>query len=644
MLVVRPLAGYVPGVAEERWLSSSALITKKLIESVIKNPSDYQPLMKTLRPIRKRLLASLSATFRGERSSDTERSFATNILTDYASDQPAVLADLLMDAGPKEYSAFFPAVQNREADTVPLLQAEIGKRATHEWNDPPRDASGVELDSAAKSRIESAGGLIAERFAFCQKMPLFEFLTTAEEMRTSGYRPIRFRPYADGQAVRVAAVWKRDRRKWKIAHDQTSDQVRKPVDRNRNDGFVPVDVAGYVAILANGKSADRYAIVWAEKSGARRWRPDGRVDCGLRARERPRRFQERRDGTHGAQRFSRGRRADKLFWHLAQVGDVRFRPVFRHDLGRGKVSDELAQHAGITLVDLSVGGAAAPATTRDRASVALQTAEASLKAKPDDPAALFARASACLELGDYNKAIGDLDAVLKQAPQLANAVQLRSIARARLGQKAEARADLAQFQKSNSDQSTKLYLSVIVAAALGEGVDQAFAELEAALKSQPKDLNLAYNAAYAYALASQAIGGKNQTKRQPLAGRAIGLLKAAIASGYSDFKHMQEDADLDPIRSLAEFGEIMKAGHVDRRCQRCGPAMPVSRPIPSSVSIRTIISSAAASWSLRAIAWSRYPLPGLRLIGRRSPPRSGTARWSAKRRTIDWPSARPGPP
>ena len=83
-----------------------------------------------------------------------------------------------------------------------------------------------------------------------------------------------------------------------------------------------------------------------------------------------------------------------------------------------KVPDELAQHAAITLIDLSVGVAAAPATTRDRASAALQRAEASLKAKPDDLNARFARASACFELGDYKKAIDDLDAVIKKAPQV----------------------------------------------------------------------------------------------------------------------------------------------------------------------------------------------------------------------------------
>ena len=120
-----------------------------------------------------------------------------------------------MDAGDKAYPVLFPAVQGREAETVPLFQAEIGKKAPYEWNDPPRERSWAELDRAAKSRIESAGGLVAERFAFCQTMPLAEFLTTAEGLRSSGYRPIRFRPYADGQVVRVAAVWKRDGRKWR---------------------------------------------------------------------------------------------------------------------------------------------------------------------------------------------------------------------------------------------------------------------------------------------------------------------------------------------------------------------------------------------------------------------------------------------
>ena len=38
----------------------------------------------------------------------------------------------------------------------------------------------------------------------------------------------------------------------------------------------------------------------------------------------------------------------------------------------------------------------------------------------------------------------------------------------------------------------------------------------------------------------------------------------AIEKGYADYKHMQEDADLDPLRELPAFAVIMKAGHLDR--------------------------------------------------------------------------------
>jgi len=614
------LAGYVPGATIQRWLSAAGFITERLLASVIKNPSDYAPLLETLRPIRKRLLASLSATFRDPQRPDTERSFSTNILTDYAADQPATLADLLMDSGPKAYAALFPASQAQEAETVPFFQAEIGKKATSEWNDPPRDASWAELDSTAKSRIESAGGLVAERFAFCQTLPLGEFLPTAEGLRKSGYRPIRFRPYPDGPVVRVAAVWNRDGRKWRLASGLTAEDVRSQDEEVRRgppepagtadsvgrgspdpaqapdrrspapseaDGsgrpsvpgragsgdprptlrattkYVPVDVAGYVAAGADRKPADRYAIVWVEKARAD---DDAEIVTSLAASELEKihnRFKSAHMAPMALSAFqgTDGRTSYCGIWHKSATSDA---AVFHYDLGELKLLDELAQHAAITLNDLSIGVAAAPATVRDRASGALQRAEASLKAKPDDQSARLARASAYFQLGEYLKAIDDLDGVIEKAPQGANALQLRCIAHARLGHKDEARADLAKFRKSDSDPSTKLYLSVIAAAELGEGAGQAFEELEAALKNQPKDLDLAYNAACAYALASQALGRKDQTKRQPLADRAIGLLKAAIANGYSDFNHMREDADLDPIRGLPVFGEIMKGGHLDR--------------------------------------------------------------------------------
>ena len=115
-----------------------------------------------------------------------------------------------------------------------------------------------------------------------------------------------------------------------------------------------------------------------------------------------------------------------------------------------------------------------------------------------------------------------------------------------------------------SGESISLYLALIVAAELGERTDQAVDTLEAALKKQPQDFVLHWNAACAYALASQPLAKKAPAKGRDRAERAIHLLQTAIQNGYSDYNHMQEDADLDPIRDLPAFIEIMKVGHLDR--------------------------------------------------------------------------------
>ena len=180
--------------------------------------------------------------------------------------------------------SLFPVAEKRAEQVLPVFQAELAKKATYSWNDPPLDPSWTKPDATLVSRIESAQGMLAERFAFCQTMPLDEFLTTAEALRRSGYRPVRFRPYADGQVVRVAAVWTRDGRNWRIASGLTADEVRQQDERNKKEKFLPVDVAGYVATEKDGKPADRYAALWVEKSGD----DDARLYVGTTADEQDR--------------------------------------------------------------------------------------------------------------------------------------------------------------------------------------------------------------------------------------------------------------------------------------------------------------------------------------------------------------------
>ena len=544
-----------------RWGNAGITVAEAMVRL---SAVDLRPWIDALEPVRGKLVGPLAKIFRDRARTETARSIATDILAAYASDDPVMIADLVMDSDAKAYSRFFQAARNRQAETLALFRAEIGKTATYEWNDPPLPQSWAEVDATAQGQIEAAGGLVAERFAFCQTMALDAFVATAEMLKRSGYRPTHLRPYADGKAVRVAAVWARDGRNWQLASGLTAEQVQERDEELRRAGlYVPVDVAGYQAIDSHGKPASRYAALWVEKGA-----PDDDAQMFVAppfhgSRPGPGAVQERHISPASLVALCENNQ-QTTYSGIARKPPTFAGSAYHSDVSESFVASELSPNAGITLIDMSVYAAAPPRTTRERATAALQRTEAALKAKPNDPNARFGRADACFQLADYTQAINDLDSLIKETPQFASALRVRTIAHARLGQKSQALADLAQFEKVEAKETSKLCLAVIVAAETGDAAGRAFDKLAVALKNQPREIDLAYNAAGAYALASQALAGKNAATSRALADRAISSLKTAVENGYSKFSEMQVAVDLDPIRGRPEFGEIIQAGHLDR--------------------------------------------------------------------------------
>jgi hypothetical protein len=119
------VTGSVP--VEKSFDTVAPLITDRFLAAVIRNPGDYVPLVENLRPVRKQLLTPLASIFRDSGRSESERSFATTMLADYAGDEPGLLGDLLMDAGPKSYAILFPVVQRQAAQALVALRAELAR-------------------------------------------------------------------------------------------------------------------------------------------------------------------------------------------------------------------------------------------------------------------------------------------------------------------------------------------------------------------------------------------------------------------------------------------------------------------------------------------------------------------------------------
>jgi len=256
------LANYAPDDA--RWEAVRGKVSQALVSV---NPVFLGSWLDALRPVRGILNAPLASIFKDKSRPETEYGLATNILADYASDDPDWLAELLMVSDPKAYLSLFPVAEKKAKQILPVFQAELAKKATYSWNEAGLDPTWTKPDVTLVTRIESAYGVLAGSFAFCQTLPLDEFLTTAEALCRSGYRPVRFRPYSEKDGVRVAAVWTRDGRNWRISSSLSAEEVRQEDDRNKKDKFLPVDVAGYVGIDKGGKPTDRYAVLWVERSG-----------------------------------------------------------------------------------------------------------------------------------------------------------------------------------------------------------------------------------------------------------------------------------------------------------------------------------------------------------------------------------------
>ena len=542
-----------------RWAGLSGKVAEAL---VMENSLIVGARFEALRPVRDKVLIPLAAILRDKSRSETDRSRVADILVSLGRDDPGLLADLLMDSDADTYRRIFLVAEPHAEKILPLFRAELAKKAGSVWNDPPIDPSWTKPAPAILDLIESAQGLIDERFALCQTMLLSDFLPVAEGLRKSGYRPVRFRPFTDGQELKVAAVWTRDRRSWRMASDLLAEEVRREDERNRQHGFIPVDVSGYIASNAAGKPANRYGGLWVERGDSHEELQmfvgdifENRVMVQKRLigdNMIPRSINSFRSA-EGIVRFSgvmcrNQRPASSPAWHYSWRRSYESLPQMQ-------LIDR-----DLVFTDVAIRAADMPLTPGEHARAILAAVEEHLALNPNDWFVRYDRAIALIRLGEFQKALAEFDAVISKAPResVTGYQFLRAVVHARLGHKKEALDDLAAVQRSSLSASIKLYSSAVVAAELGEGERDAFDQLESALEDKRDDPAFQFNAACAYSMASQVVARKDESRGREYAERAISLLTAAIRSGASDYSHIRQEPSLDPIRDGPAFAELIR--------------------------------------------------------------------------------------
>ncbi|MDA1051276.1 MAG: protein kinase [Planctomycetota bacterium] len=552
------LATYDP--ANPKW---QTVRQRAAAELVAVNPAFLGPWKDAFRPIAKDLLEPLGKIYSDDTQDDLARSLATSLLADYARQDVKQLASLVSIADEKQFAVLYPVLSKQDSVAVKELQSILQRKTEPTWNDAALDPAWQPIDPSMKNAIESAEGILDDRFAFCQTMPLKQCVETTESLRQSVYRPIRFRPYAIDDGVQVAAVWTRDSRDWQMAHDLTAEQVQAKDEELRQQGLIPIDVSGYLGRDEDGKPANRYAAIWV-KSGEED--PEVRVYAGVPANSE----QSQLAQPLGAAGFNR------LTLHAFFGQDrVQYRSAIwskrkDQEQSTSQVFFGIESHftgeiyPGLLLTELNVSRSAEPQDSQQRYAEQLKSLEPLLADRADDANLRKYIATARFQLKQDEQALEGLNWLIEKLPNDSSLYQFRAIVHAR-GQRAEeANQDLARFTELNKDASQQAYLDAVISAHLSEDTE-GMQRLEAAISQSPGDLDMLYNGACAYSLASGVFTAEEVAKSKVYADRASALLRDAIAAGYDNYEHMQQDVDLDPLRTHPGFAELMGAGKLDRR-------------------------------------------------------------------------------
>ena len=246
-----------------RWKKIDVPVVDALVRQ---SPLHLTEWCQSLQPAHEHLVTPLAAVV-SDRNADRSamaKELATIVLREYAADVPELLAEVAMNAQPRQFLLLLPALEKHRSAAIQRFRAELSRRLSPQWQNIPLQSEGIAPDTETVKQIESAQGLLAERFACCQAMKIADFLPVSRQLWRSGYRPSRCRPYAAARGTLVAAVWARDGRQWQAHLGLSAGDILSRAEQQLANEFIAVDVAGYLD-RDQGRPVEHYGGLWAKR-------------------------------------------------------------------------------------------------------------------------------------------------------------------------------------------------------------------------------------------------------------------------------------------------------------------------------------------------------------------------------------------
>jgi serine/threonine protein kinase/formylglycine-generating enzyme required for sulfatase activity len=541
-------------------------VAKHLVSTVSRNASQLPVLTDAFKPAGDRLNESLTEIYLDSKQVEIDRVSAARILAGYKADDPQAIAMLIRDATPDQFKLLFQQLDSSDADAIQFLKSELKRSLRLRWNDAQIDKPDPSME--AVNMVSKAGGILHERFALVQTLPLDQLERACRLLESAGYSPVTIRPFAHQNTVLASAVWHRDGVKTDFVKNLlNTDEISQRKRAFEEQGYLLSDLSGY----QDGDSI-RYLALWRETTvrelkivvGRNNKQLEDEIDRLVSEEFRPR--------TQMTFLNSNRQLEYCAIWEPNPTEHTSLHQIslpalgyygFEHYEDSVKQSSQQAQSKNPFNTDLSVIPTPDVVTPDEEIRLANQA----LEVKPDDKRQLFRRAQAQLVLGNYQAAIDDL---LKQDPDFDESYMLLARAYAWLGQEEKAREAKATYLRIGAGVSEKQFVSVVVDVHFGrhkEGLREFENLLDLNVRQTTRYEYLLFYAACAYCEASIVVEDKDLATKY--SHRAVDLIGQLIATYLGHGNHHCEeiltDHRLDPIRKDTIFQQHIDLLHLDRR-------------------------------------------------------------------------------
>jgi hypothetical protein len=417
-------------------------------------------------------------------------------------------------------------------------------------------------DAALNEMVERAEGLVTDHFALIQGLTLEEFQAVADRLGGAGFRPLKVRPYRASGVARVASVWIKDPREWRVKVEATAEEIVAAVGALKAEQFLPIDVAGY-ATVSEGKECDRYAAAWVKQGGEDEVEALVGVTIGA--------FPEDADRLKAA-----GLGIATLHRHRAADGVIRFSSVWSKSAGDvgwaynygdrwffdGEAEKQAWEYNIADLVPNPILRADRSALLRSR----VESNDRVLEADPADLPAHYSRGVDRYWLGDYAGAVDDLTAVIREDPGFSRfrSYYYRALARARLGPQDGILEDYQEYTKQTSVLAEHTALLALITACIGaEGRGEEL--LDNAVRTSRGDSVVEYYTAHAFAGLADLVRDRDPEAARRFTGKAVQLLEHPLEVATQAVAEADLITEFWPIRDDPGFLALLSKHQLDRQ-------------------------------------------------------------------------------